>query len=56
MKPLLQLRHEAAKTILSYVCGPRGLRAVSKPKRPVADKDAKEKNVKESEPNQLQAG
>ena len=33
LEHLLQLRHEAAKTVLSYVCGPRGLRAVSKPKR-----------------------
>ena len=61
LEHLLQLRHEAAKTILSYVCGPRGLRAVSKPKRPaekeVKDgKEQKEKNAKETNQTQAQAG
>ena len=61
LEHLLQLRHEAAKTILSYVCGPRGLRAVSKPKRS-AEKEAKdgkeqkEKNAKETNQTQAQAG
>ena len=43
LEHLLQLRHEAAKTVLSYVCGPRGLRAVSKTKRNI-NKEKKEDN------------
>ena len=57
LEHLLQLRHEAAKTILGYVCGPRGLRAVSKPKRaPAADKEVKSSAAKETVQNQTQAG
>ena len=62
LEHLLQLRHEAAKTILSYVCGPRGLRAVSKVKRS-PDKDSKEtketksaKVVKEPTQAEVQQG
>ena len=59
LEHLLQLRHEAAKTILSYVCGPRGLRAVSKVKRP-PEKDSKETKDPKSakvikEPTQAEA-
>lgn len=59
LEHLLQLRHEAAKTILSYVCGPRGLRAVSKVKRP-PEKDSKETKEPKSakvikEPTQAEA-
>ena len=59
LEHLLQLRHEAAKTILSYVCGPRGLRAVSKVKRS-PDKDSKETKETKSakvvkEPTQAEA-
>ena len=43
LEHLLQLRHEAAKTVLSYVCGPRGLRAVSKQKRNVVKEKKDEK-------------
>ena len=59
LEHLLQLRHEAAKTILSYVCGPRGLRAVSKVKRS-PEKDSKETKEPKSakvikEPTQAEA-
>ena len=59
LEHLLQLRHEAAKTILSYVCGPRALRAVSKVKRS-PDKDSKETKETKSakvvkEPTQAEA-
>ena len=47
LEHLLQLRHEAAKTVLGYICGPRGLRTVSKPaKRPI---EKTEKETKASE-------
>ena len=57
LEHLLQLRHEAAKTILSYVCGPRGLRAVSKTAKRMPEKDNKEgKTAKDSAQVEAKAG
>ena len=57
LEHLLQLRHEAAKTILSYVCGPRGLRAVSKTTKRMPEKDNKEgKTAKDSAQVEAKAG
>ena len=45
---LLQLRHEAAKTVLGYICGPRGLRTVSKPAKRPTEKTEKETKASEA--------
>ena len=48
LEHLLQLRHEAAKTVLGYICGPRGLRTVSKPAKRPTEKTEKETKASEA--------
>ena len=45
LEHLLQLRHEAAKIVLGYICGSRGLRTVAKTMKRQPEKTAKETKV-----------